>query len=63
MSQFPNYRPQLRKERCETCKFHAGSTCRRRPPAFHEDYTDFAAWPAVGPNGWCGEYAPKKQEV
>lgn len=53
----------LRKDRCETCKYFSGSTCRRHPPVIDKDDSTWSAWPAVGVKGWCGEYAPKSREA
>lgn len=59
----PSYRKPSRANRCETCRFYCGSTCRRHPPVIDKDDSAWSAWPSVGPNGWCGEFAPKKQEA
>lgn len=59
----PSYRTPSRTERCENCRFYSGSTCRRHPPVIDKDDNAWSAWPSVGLYGWCGEFAPKKQEA
>lgn len=50
---------------CENCKhFHSRmpeniwGQCRRYPPQFDPR----EQWPAVGPEQWCGEHQPDRQQ-
>lgn len=60
---------------CATCRWQSESTCHRYPPkpvivdwrmtVGHEYQTERIVdrWPSVMPDDWCGEHAPKGEEM
>ena len=65
--------PPDRGPRCETCRFYSKATeavggggsrdlshglCERFPPRASTDRQEFAFWPKVLSEDWCGEHEP-----
>ena len=59
----------MRRDRCETCKFHDALrlTCRKGPPSLVAIPTAsgqvqaIGAWPPADKTDWCGEHKPEDE--
>lgn len=48
------------KYRCRSCKYLAGTECRRNPPSFN--MATGRAFPVVREDDWCGEHKLQRKE-
>ena len=76
VSLFPSLNESLAMPQCLNCQFYrqdkitterntGSGECRKRPPIVPRDshdrfYPNFAIFPTVFENGWCGEFTPQR---